>query len=109
MDNIKSVMLLSGDIYKPRFYCATGHHRLAAITALGHPFVDIEVNKEICGGIFRREEAGFWPPVQAGYLTYGEATALFDRMFDGEPPATFTRAMNITIDTGGQLNNSRFA
>lgn len=95
--NIHAVMLLHGVSQEVRFYCAAGHHRLAAMTALGHRYVDMYIRKTICGRVFRREEVGFWPSVQSGYLSHEEALLVFDRMFYGEPPAAFIRSMGKCI------------
>ena len=94
VDNIGAFILLSDDDMKPKFLCVAGQHRLAALAALGYEHVDLQIRNNVYGGIFRRSEARYWAPVQAGYLTVDEATALFDRIYRGDPPAGFTRAMS---------------
>jgi hypothetical protein len=92
-NNIDAIMLLSNGDNQPRFSCVNGHHRLAALAALGYRYVDIQMRTNPCGGIIRRADADYWPTVRAGYLSREEALAMFDRLFRGEPPIGFTRAM----------------
>jgi hypothetical protein len=97
--NIGALVLVSGGDQKPRFTCEGGNHRMAALAALGHRYVDVQIRTDIFGGIIRRADVDYWATVRAGYLTREEALALFDRLFDSKPPIGFTRAMQ------GEVNN----
>jgi hypothetical protein len=67
-----------------RILVTTGHHRCAALAALGRTAAPFRLSS---GRIVRRSEVGFWPNVQSGLFTQAQALALFDRLFDGRQPA----------------------
>lgn len=92
-DNISGVVLISDKTCKPRYICRGGQHRIAALTALNYRYVDLQIKVNECYGIVRRAEVDHWPTVQNGYLTQKEALALFDRLFAGDPPVGFKRAI----------------
>ena len=57
-----------------------GHHRVAALSALGHANAPFWPLPEMV----RREEATDWPGVRSGIFTLEQALAVFDRMFAGK-------------------------
>lgn len=65
-----------------RYQVHVGHHRIAALAALGYTDVVMRVSPIVT----RREDASFWPAVRQGIYTAVEAVALFDRFFQGEQP-----------------------
>lgn len=61
----------------------SGHHRTAAVAALGHTAAALWP----LPGIVRREQAAGWPAVRAGIMSLDQALAVFDRVFAGRQPA----------------------
>lgn len=84
LDNI-TVTCLYPDEPNNRCYVVAsgGQHRLAALTALGHEDVVVQLSPEGCGGIIRAGDAEHWPAVRSGYLTIKEATGIFNRLIAG--------------------------
>ena len=87
-NNIDAVCLISDKRNDWKCLLASsGQHRVAALVALGHEDIVIQINSaEGTGGLVRRADARHWPTVRAGYLTEAEAVGIFDRMFEGVHP-----------------------
>jgi hypothetical protein len=64
-----------------RIDLASGKHRIAALAALGHTRVPVEVNSRI-----DVRDVATWVNVRAGLFSASQARAYFDRVFDGRPP-----------------------
>lgn len=77
--------VLSGD-GEYRFIVTTGHHRSAALVALGKETATIRLQGS---DIVRRIEVETWPNVRTGLYTAAQALAVFDRLFDGRQPSKF--------------------
>lgn len=93
IDNIRGFILSSNNELR---FCSDGsNHRFAIMTALGHRYVDLQIQANSYGGIIRREDVDHWPTVCNGYLTRTEALALFDRIYEGELPVSYKRAMQL--------------
>lgn len=65
-----------------RWLAMRGRHRFAACAAWGIDSVEARVTK-----IIRREDVRVWPRVVSGTFTEAGALQVFDRLFDGQPPA----------------------
>ena len=66
-------------------YCVVliaGHHRAAALAALGHKSMPVIIKKIIGLDGIRK-----WPAVRLGHTTVREGEAVFERMIRGIPPA----------------------
>jgi hypothetical protein len=62
----------------------SGHHRVAALGALGYRSAPIVILRDL----YRREEVDTWPGVVSGAFTPAQALAAFDMVFRGRrPPA----------------------
>ena len=68
-----------------RYVVRKGHHRVAALSALGESQVRVRFN-ERWPAVVDRDHAEFWPQVRSGLFTEHEAITVFDRLFAG---ATF--------------------
>lgn len=77
---LEVVGLRSGRDY--RWLAMRGRHRFAACAAWGIGTVEARVTK-----IIRREDVSVWPRVVSGTFTKEGALQVFDRLFDGKPPA----------------------
>lgn len=82
-DNIQATLLVYGDDY--RFVVRAGHHRIAALAALGAHEATVQL---VTVPIARRSEAKYWPLVQKGWFNEREALAVFDRIFQGRADKT---------------------
>ncbi len=83
-----------------RILVADGQHRASALAALQHdrvPMLFYLINKRN-PGIIRREEVGFWPLVQEKIFTIEQALAIFDRIFDANPPKEI-KALKLTANS----------
>lgn len=78
-DNLRAYLLLDGDDH--RFRITQGHHRIAALVALGYSRVTLQLEFR---NTVRRSEACWWPAVRQGWFTRKEAITVFDRIFQGE-------------------------
>lgn len=66
-----------------RFFVSSGHHRASVLAAMGSREIAMRVD---VSEFVRVNEALWWPNVVAGLFTLEQATGLFERMFEGEPP-----------------------
>jgi hypothetical protein len=57
----------------------SGHHRTAALAALGYETAPVYVMRQV----FRRDEVSSWPGVASGAFTPEAALAIFDMAFEG--------------------------
>jgi hypothetical protein len=73
-----------------RIKIRNGNHRLSALAALGWTRVPILITSQ--SGTPRRDEVAHWPNVRRGAFTVDEATAIFDRMFEGSAPSNYATA-----------------
>ena len=67
-------------------WIGSGHHRIAALSALGYTQVPIRL---LSGGyrpLIRRTDVDAWPQVRSGLYSRDQALAVFDRIFEGRPP-----------------------
>jgi hypothetical protein len=80
VNNITATVFLQPGEY--RFFIVGGHHRIAALGALGYDVVAMQVSP---ADIVRRTEAEWWPLVRHGWLSQAEAVEVFDRIFAGRP------------------------
>lgn len=78
-DNLQCYLLLDRDDY--RFRISQGHHRIAALVALGYKSTTLQLEFR---NTIRRSEAGWWPAVRQGWFTREEAITVFDRIFEGK-------------------------
>lgn len=58
-----------------------GHHRVAALSALGHDKVEVRIDKV---HVYRRENSRSWIGIREGKFSEREATTIFDQIFIGE-------------------------
>jgi hypothetical protein len=80
--DVKGTVIWSGEA---RVIISAGHHRAAAMAALGASILPVRIDNPIV----RRDEVGFWPNVRSGLFGESEALALFDRLFEGRQPAGY--------------------
>jgi len=78
-DVLGCFVLVNGNKWK--WYVQGGQHRAAVLASLGYHEMPVYVRQ-----IIRREDVCFWPNVQFGTFTEKQALAVFDRLFDAEPP-----------------------
>ena len=78
--SIEADLLIRGDEYS--WVIIHGHHRAAALEAIGAP--DKIVVK--IRNIIRIDEAKYWPEVKSGVFTIEEAIKVFCNVFDAIPP-----------------------
>jgi hypothetical protein len=78
-----------------RIKIGPGHHRIAALAALGYERAPIRLRPFI----IRRDDVGSWPNVRSGFFTQEQALAFFDRIFDGRQPpgCIWTSRWNNTV------------
>jgi hypothetical protein len=69
-----------------RIFIRSGKHRIAALGALGYTRVTVQLARRYFPALIHREDASSWPLVRSGLYTRDQAVALFDRIFDGQPP-----------------------
>lgn len=62
------------------FLVLDGNHRLSALSALGHHYVEV---KQVQGTRVLRAEASSWPLVKNGSIDIHDALAIFDAFFSG--------------------------
>ncbi len=82
--DIAGVLLLKDNDF--RVVIQKGHHRIAALAALGHSDVPVRI------GISRKRyidsgSVAEWPGVRSSAFTLQEATQIFNRIYDGIQPA----------------------
>lgn len=65
-----------------RILVGPGHHRAAALAALGETVAPVRLRL----AVVRRDEAFRWPGVRAGVFTEKAALEVFDRMYAGRQP-----------------------
>lgn len=82
-EHIGGVLLIRGDEW--RVLLRNGNHRVAVLAALGASTAPILFTATETSP--RRCESGSWPRVKTGLFTEEQALAIFDRMFEGRPPA----------------------
>jgi hypothetical protein len=82
---LRGHILLRGGEWRVKI--RNGNHRLAALAAFGWSRVPILITSQ--SGTPRREEIAHWPNVRSGAFTIDEATAIFDRMFEGSKPSDY--------------------
>jgi hypothetical protein len=85
-DPIVATCLVRGN--DVRFLVADGQHRCAALAAMGvaeAPMLLWSLHGRR-PPVVRREEAHSWPLVKLGIFAIEEASAVFDRVFEGTPP-----------------------
>lgn len=80
-DNITAYTLLQGDEY--RFQVVQGHHRVAALAALGYERITIQL-RVAPHWVPRGTDVAWWPLVQDGWLDARQALKIFDRIFQGD-------------------------
>lgn len=80
--DIKGVVLLADNAF--RVLVTAGHHRSAALAALGHQTASVRIDNPLV----RRSDAPLWPNVRSRLFTEEQALEIFDRQFAGrQPPA----------------------
>jgi hypothetical protein len=67
-------------------WIGSGHHRIAALSALGYARVPIRFMSGGFGPLVRRADVDAWPQVRNGLYTRGQALVVFDRILEGRPP-----------------------
>ena len=67
-------------------WIGSGHHRIAALSALGYGHVPIRFMSGGFGPLVRRADVAAWPQVRNGLYTRDQALAVFDRVLKGRPP-----------------------
>jgi hypothetical protein len=65
-----------------RYLISPGHHRAAALAALGHTVAPVR----LASHIVRREDVKAWPAVRKGLFSEQIALRIFDRMHSGVQP-----------------------
>ena len=65
-----------------RVVVSRGQHRAASVAALGLPTLPVRITHQP----IKRDDAPYWPQVQAGRITTEGARAVFDRVMRGDPP-----------------------
>jgi hypothetical protein len=73
------------------FFVLGGQHRSPALAALGHRRARVRVFNP--GVPVDRDQISTWPNVRNGLFTAGEATQLFDRIFEARQPANFPSSL----------------
>jgi hypothetical protein len=77
-----------------RYLVSPGHHRAAALAALGYA----EVPLRLSGIVVRREDVGAWPGVRKGLFTEEIALEVFDRVHAGRQPRALGAAASMLSD-----------
>ena len=80
-DRMRGRLHLSGEEW--RAHMISGKHRIAALVALGHEFVPLQIGP---GVPVRRSEHRAWPNVTNRTFSPSEALNVFDRYFEGRFP-----------------------
>ncbi len=62
-----------------------GHHRIAALAALGYENVPVRIGSKPVPIVFRTD-VKLWPAVRSGMMSEKQALCLFDRVFEGRQP-----------------------
>lgn len=84
-DNISAFCLIKqiGSATQARYVINGGNHRVAALVALGHSHVSIQIGPANDPCVIHRQDVDHWPAVTRGIITRREALIMFDRAFDG--------------------------
>ena len=67
-----------------RYLIRAAQHRSAALAALGYERIPVLLKPSAC---LQRDDLDSWPAVRNGAFTREQAQAVFDRIFEGRPPA----------------------
>lgn len=78
--DIGALVLTTGT--QSRFLISPGHHRAAALAAIGFATAPVRLFPVVV----RREDVSEWPAVRGGLFAEDGALAVFDRIFEGCPP-----------------------
>lgn len=81
--DIAGIVMVDSDEY--RILITQGHHRIAALTALGMEYAPIRFGKDN-PGIICRDEVKKWPGVFDSGFSPEAAISVFDRIFKGKQP-----------------------
>jgi len=63
------------------FRIRNGHHRVAALSALGYERVEVRIDRD---NVYRRDDLNNWEGVVKGKFTEEQALEIFDQIFIGE-------------------------
>jgi hypothetical protein len=91
--DIGGFLLRRGDDY--RFVISFGHHRLAAVAALGYETVPVKIIHPV---VVDRRDAPHWPQVKHGVWTQAEALRYFDHLFDFDS-RTWAKRRGLVVET----------
>jgi hypothetical protein len=78
--DLGGIFLVVGERW--RWLGTSGMHRVPVAAALGVPELPLRAI-----AVVRPEDVAVWPQVRSGLFSKAAALALFDRLFDGRPPA----------------------
>src|SRR5699024_9180882 len=73
IENIQAICLYDARFKLARYFIVAGQHRVAALSALGYEEIVIQLALGNGAVIVRRDEAAYWPTVQAGFYSQEEA------------------------------------
>lgn len=77
---VQVIVLRAGEEY--RFICSNGHHRMAALAALGYETLPVSLVPKVID----RSDMATWPGVRKSVFTPEQALHVFDMFFHGHPP-----------------------
>jgi hypothetical protein len=79
-----------------RVFVRSGKHRIAALGALGHRQITVQLARRYHPALIHREDASSWPLVRSAFYTRDQALAIFDRIFAGQqPPGCHYRSAHV--------------
>lgn len=85
--NIQAVILSDGHSYKA--FILSGHHRVAALSALGEESVILQIKQTGLSGYIDVRHSKFWPLVQSEFISKQEAGFLFERLYCAIQPSLY--------------------
>ncbi|OWL84614.1 hypothetical protein B7O88_16350 [Halopseudomonas aestusnigri] len=85
--NIQALIIGLQGCYKA--FILVGHHRMAALSALGSEDVVLQIGGVSFGGYAGIEHAEHFPAVQRGLISKREAETIFERIYHAEQPRLY--------------------
>ena len=82
-ENITTIVLTHGSNWK-FMIAGSGQHRVAALAALGHEHIPVQLQTSgTVGGVVRFEDVRYWPLVKKALLTEAQARLIIGRVIGG--------------------------
>lgn len=85
-NNVQSICLYDCANDSWKYFIYSGHHRAAALSALGYDKITVQLNPYGFGYIVRKKDSCFFPVVSHQYLTLKEAELYFERIMNAVQP-----------------------